>query len=46
MAPSPTPIQASKVCYLLEGRARVKVLVIYAPPYAESPDKVVKARQA
>ena len=24
----------------------IKVLVIYAPPYGESPDKVVKARQA
>ena len=24
----------------------VKVLVIYAPPYGESPDKVIKARQA
>ena len=35
-----------QVCYLLEGRARVEVLVIYAPPYGESPDKVVKARQA
>ncbi len=28
------------------GATQLEVLVIYAPPYGESPDKVVKARQA
>ena len=38
------PAEAQHV-FVAISETPVKVLVIYAPPYGESPDKVVKARQ-